>query len=198
MFVTRTQETLDYNAARILAEVDRDEAITQRQLSSRLGIALGVTNSYVRRLARKGYLKVTTLPRNRLKYFVTPSGLALKARLTYEYLTGSLHFYQEARRRASEVLSRLETQGARRVAFLGHGDLAEIAYLTLQTTRLEFAGLFDDARAGTDFFGRPVRPEFEIPSSGADRLLYTHQDWATDRPYRGNLPVVNLFGEDPR
>lgn len=195
MFVVRTQGSLDYNAARILDEVRRDEGVTQRELSSRLGIALGVTNSYVRRLARKGYLKVTTLPRNRLKYFVTPSGLALKARLTYEYLSGSLHFYQEARRRAAEVLSRLERKGARRIAFLGHGDLAEIAYLSLQETRLEFAGLFDDARPGAVFFGRPVRPESGIPASGADHLLYTHQDWETDRPYEGSLPVVNLFGE---
>lgn len=195
--MARTQEPLDYNAARILDEVRRDEAVTQRELSSRLGIALGVINSYVRRLARKGHLKVTTLPRNRLKYFVTPSGLALKARLTYEYLSGSLHFYQEARRRASEVLSRLERDGVRRVAFLGHGDLAEIAYLSLQATRLEFTGLYDDARAGTPFFGHVVRPESALSASGAEQVLYTHQDWATDRPYRGNLPVVNLFGEAP-
>ncbi len=196
MFVKRTQE-LDHHAARILEEIGRDEAITQRKLSERVGIALGVTNSYVGRLVRKGYLKARTLPRNRLKYFVTPSGLALKARLTYEYVTGSLRFYQEARTRLQSALARLEKDGVKRVAFLGAGDLAEIAYLTLQETRLEFAGIYDDAKAGEAFFGRKVQPEADLTASGAERLLYTRQDWITDRPYRGPLPVVNLFGEVP-
>mgnify|MGYP001612673305 CR=1 FL=1 len=105
-FVKRTHE-LDHHAARILEEIALDEAITQRKLSERVGIALAVTNSYVGRLVRKGYLKARTLPRNRLKYFVTPSGLALKARLTYEYVTGSLRFYQEARTRLKTVLARI-------------------------------------------------------------------------------------------
>ena len=195
MFVKRTQE-LDHHAARILEEIGRDEAITQRKLSERVGIALGVTNSYVRRLVRKGHLKATTLPRNRLKYFVTPSGLTLKARLTYEYVTGSLHFYQEARVRLRRALGVLEREGVTRVAFLGGGDLAEIAYLTLQESALEFAGIFDDARAGEAFFGRKVQPERDLTASGAERLLYTRQNWVTDRPYRGPLPVVNLFGEE--
>ena len=185
----------DRHAARILEEITRDEAITQRKLSERVGIALGVTNSYVRRLVRKGHLKASTLPRNRLKYFVTPSGLALKARLTYEYVAGSLRFYQEARTRLKEALERLEREGVTRIAFLGAGDLAEIAYLTLQESRLEFRGLFDDARAGEAFFGRKVLPEAELAGSGAERLLYTRQNWVTDRPYGGDLPVVNLFGD---
>ena len=196
MFVKRTQE-LDHHAARILEEIDRDESITQRKLSERVGIALAVTNSYIGRLLRKGHLKARTLPRNRLKYFVTPSGLALKARLTYEYVTGSLRFYQEARTRLKQVLARLEGEGVRRVAFLGAGDLAEIAYLTIQESSLEFSGIFDDSKAGEAFFGRKVQPETELTASGAERLLYTRQNWGTDRPYEGKLPVVNLFGNEP-
>lgn len=188
-----TSPPFNHHAARILEEITRDEAITQRKLSQRVGIALGVTNSYVRRLVRKGHLKASTLPRNRLKYFVTPSGLALKARLTYEYVTGSLHFYQEARTRLKEALATLEREGAKRIAFLGTGDLAEIAYLTLQEGGLEFAGIFDDARAGETFFNRKVQPEADLKASGAERLLYTRQNWTTDRPYEGSLPIVSLF-----
>ena len=184
----------DYKSARILDEIDRDEGITQRKLAQRVGIALGVTNSYIRRLVRKGHLKATTLPRHRLKYFVTPSGLALKARLTYEYLAGSMHFYQEARGRAREALAALERQGVRKVAFLGHGDLAEIVYLSLQETPIAFAGIFDDAAEGSPFFQTKVRPEIEIPGSGAERLLYTKPNWTSDVPYQGPLPVIQLYG----
>ena len=194
MFVTRTQDSLDYNAARILEEVRRDEAITQRELSNRLGIALGVINSYIRRLARKGHLKVTTLPRNRLKYFVTPSGLALKARLTYEYAVGSLHFYRDARIRARILLRALETDGVRHVGFLGYGDLTEIVFTSLQETRLLCVGVFDDGMVGRPFFRLRVRSESEIFSAGAERLIYTKPNWTTDPPYLGPLPVVQFYG----
>ena len=39
------------------------ESLSQRELSQELGIALGLVNSYLKRLIRKGYIKVTTLPR---------------------------------------------------------------------------------------------------------------------------------------
>lgn len=185
----------DYKTARILDEIHRDDGITQRELARRVGIALGVTNSYIRRLIRKGHLKASTLPRHRLKYFVTPSGLTLKARLTYEYLSGSLRFYQEARARARATLLELERQGARRVGFLGYGDLAEIAYLSLQEGSLSFAGIYDDRRAGVLFFGHHVLPESALKETKADRLLYTRQNWASDPAYAGDLPVANLFSE---
>ncbi len=194
VFVMRTQDPADYKTARILDEIQRDEGITQREVADRVGIALGVTNSYIRRLIRKGHLKARTLPRNRLKYFVTPSCLALKARLTYEYVVGSLHFYRDARSRARDCLSRLEAEGIRRIGFLGYGDLAEIVYTSLQETRLELVGVFDDGAVNRAFFESRVRPESEIPTAGPERLIYTKPNWTTDHPYVGDLPVVQLYG----
>ena len=67
----------------ILNEIEGGAEVTQRGLAGKLGIALGLTNLYLKRLARKGYIKVTTIPRNRVKYLVTPKGFAEKTRLTY-------------------------------------------------------------------------------------------------------------------
>ena len=66
----------------LLSEVERYAGVTQRSLSSKLGVALGLTNLYIKRLARKGYIKITTIPRNRIQYLLTPQGLAENAELT--------------------------------------------------------------------------------------------------------------------
>ena len=67
----------------LLSELDRDGGATQRILATKLGVALGLTNLYLKRLARKGYIKITTIPRNRIRYLLTPQGVTEKSRLTY-------------------------------------------------------------------------------------------------------------------
>ena len=65
---------------RILTEISEDQSVTQRGLSETLGIALGLTNLYLKRLVRKGYIKVTTIPSRRMKYLLTPRGIAESGR----------------------------------------------------------------------------------------------------------------------
>ncbi|MBW2638336.1 MAG: winged helix-turn-helix transcriptional regulator [Deltaproteobacteria bacterium] len=69
----------------ILHEVSTSEHVSQRYLSKKLGMTSGLVNLYIKRLARKGYIKITGMNRRRLKYFLTPSGIAQKTRLTYEF-----------------------------------------------------------------------------------------------------------------
>jgi DNA-binding MarR family transcriptional regulator len=88
----------------LLSEVEKSSGITQRALAERLGVALGLTNLYLKRLARKGYIKVTTIPRNRIKYLLTPRGVAEKSRLTYEYMQYSLSYYRGMRIRLKDAL----------------------------------------------------------------------------------------------
>jgi len=86
-------EKEDLNILRLMREIDRDGNSSQRELSRRLNISLGLVNTFLKRLVKKGYFKVKTMPRNRVKYFLTPAGLARKSRLTLEFLQYSLHFY---------------------------------------------------------------------------------------------------------
>jgi DNA-binding MarR family transcriptional regulator len=130
--------------------------VSQRILARRLGIALGLTNLYVKRLARKGHIKVTTIPPNRIRYYVTPRGFAEKTRLTYQYLRYSLHLYREAREALREALAPLAENGARRIALYGTGEAAELAYLTLQELDLRPAAILDEVPGGR-FLGHPVR-----------------------------------------
>ena len=81
----------------ILTEIAEGRPITQRAIADKMGVALGLVNLYLKRLVRKGYIKVSTIPSNRIKYLLTPKGVAEKARLTYEYMGYSLQLYRKTR-----------------------------------------------------------------------------------------------------
>ena len=149
----------------------KGEDLSQRELSQRLGIALGLVNSYLKRLIRKGYIKVTTLPRNRLKYILTPRGIAEKSRLTYEYTSYSYRLYRATRQRCRELMSRLAEEGAREVVLYGSGDVVEIAYLSLQESGLKLMAVMDGQGRGEKFFDFPVLGLEELRRMRYHRLI---------------------------
>jgi len=187
----------DARTVKILEAIEKDASVTQRALSRQCNTALGTINSFLKRLIRKGFVKATTLPRNRLKYFLTPSGLSLKSKLTYEYIRNSLSFYQQARTRTRQVIKALVEEGRTRIAFYGRGDLAEIVYITLQEHHLPLVAIFDSDCEGEDFFGQKVLPESEVLSVPHDALLFTRPNWPGDPAYRGDLPIVHIFEHLP-
>lgn len=140
----------------ILNEIDGGTEVTQRGLAGKLGIALGLTNLYLKRLARKGYIKVTTIPRHRVKYLLTPKGIAEKTRLTYEFMQYSLILYRHSRSFLREQFAALAEAGKKRVVFVGVGEAAELADLTLRELGLDLVAVADDRAAGTRFLGRDV------------------------------------------
>ena len=140
----------------LLEAVEEDSRVTQRSLATKLGIALGLTNIYLKRMVRKGYIKCVNIQSNRLSYLITPRGIAEKARLTYEFIDYSLHLYGEVRQHLREMLRDCAASG-RSVAIYGRGEAAEIAYLSLKEVGLEPVAIFDD-EGGHRFLGMPVRP----------------------------------------
>lgn len=115
---------------RLLEEIAREPDTTQADLAARLGVAVGSVNWYLTRLIKKGYVEVTRLRRQRLRYLITPQGMTQKARLTYEYMQASLHVYRQARQEAQRLLEAVQAAGYGSVRILGETDLAEICYLT--------------------------------------------------------------------
>lgn len=130
--------------------------VTQRSLASDLGIALGLTNLLLRRLVKKGWVRVTHLSPRRIRYLITPAGVAAKARLSREYFLYSFEFYRESRARVRERLALAsrdlavpgESAG---VVFFGMGEVAEVAYVCLQETALQLVGVVDLVKTGRFF-----------------------------------------------
>lgn len=138
----------------LLEALEQESTITQRTLATRLGIALGLTNLYLKRLIRKGYVKCVSVSPNRLVYSLTPKGMARKARLTYEFMKYSLDFYRDARQHLRRSLA--EFVGShKRVAIFGTGDAAELVFLLLRDMGLEPVAVFEP-EAGDRFLGFSV------------------------------------------
>ena len=133
---------------RILEEISENQSLTQRKLSQKLGMALGLTNLYLKRLVKKGYIMVDTMPRNRIIYNLTPKGIAEKSTLTYEYMKYSFNFYKDLRSNFKKVFIAIEKEKASRIVFYGAGEIAEIAYLSLQETTLDLVEIVDDFKVG--------------------------------------------------
>jgi hypothetical protein len=156
----------DQLTGRLLEEIERQEGLTQRQLSSELHIALGLTNLLVKRVIGKGWVKVVNVKRNRLSYLITPAGIAEKTRITRDYFHNTIRLYTETRER---VRGRLEELSAtwpaaagsaepKRVVFYGAGEVAEIAFICLQGMDLHLVGVVDDRPKKPQFLGMPIHP----------------------------------------
>jgi len=186
-------EKEDLHILRLMGEVERDGSRSQRELSQRLNISLGLVNSFMKRLISKGYFKVKSLPRNRLRYLLTPEGLARKSRLTVEYLKYSVHFYREVKDLLLEKYDVLEEQEVRSILFFGAGEVAELAYLYLQQTDIQLGGVVDDQGNGQSFFGLPVEHLQRLKVRDWDRILVTRLE-DTERDIR--VLIENGVGRD--
>ena len=163
----------------VLTAIEENHAVTQRSIASGLGIALGLTNAYLKRCIKKGYVKVTQIPRNRYAYYVTPTGFAEKSRLTAFYLSQSFRFFREARGQCEEAFETCVARDWNRVVLVGVGDLGEIAYYCGRERPIELLGFLDPDHAEDSFLGpgrdarprrswrRPTRPS--LPTCGPRR-----------------------------
>lgn len=147
-----------HRSLQILTELSGNDSLTQRDLSSRLGIALGLVNSYIKNLLAKGHITVKSIPPRRYAYYLTPKGFTEKTRLTYDLLHDYTRIYREARSNLKLLFAELRSDGVKKVVFAGADEVAEIAFLTLQETDLELSGVVDGERAGKKFFGRRILP----------------------------------------
>lgn len=151
------EKSLDsYRSFQLLSEIAGEEPLSQRELSRRLGIAVGLVNSYLKNLVAKGYVRVKNFPRNRYAYLLTPTGLAEKSRLAYQHLSYFTNLYTVARQDYLTLFQSLKSEGVTQVVFCGVDEVAEIAYLSLQEVGLELVAVLDEDAAGERFFGMPV------------------------------------------
>jgi DNA-binding MarR family transcriptional regulator len=162
-----------YKAFLLLSEIEKEESLSQRDLAGRLGIALGLVNSYLKNLVAKGYVRVTTFPRNRYAYLLTPQGLAEKSRLAYQHLSYFTSLYTSTRQDYLDLFRKLIAQGVREVTFCGVDEVAEIAYLSLCEAGLSLSTIMDDERTGEIFFGREILSLSEGVRSGSSSIVLT-------------------------
>jgi DNA-binding MarR family transcriptional regulator len=173
----------DIHTLRLMGEIERDDSPSQRELSHRLDLSLGLVNTFLKRLVNKGYFKVKTMPRKRIKYFLTAEGLARKSRLTVEYLQYSVNFYREVKNLLVTKFKQMEKNRINSILFFGAGEVAELAYLYLQFTDIQLVGIVDDGQNGDDFFELRIEGVGRLERKDWDTVLVTRLD-DTERDIR--------------
>ena len=144
----------------VLNAVHDDSNITQRSMAGELGIALGLTNSYLKRCVKKGLIKVQQAPANRYAYYLTPQGFSEKSRLAREYLTQGFQFFRIAREQCSGIFRVCNEQGKKKIVLHGLTDLAEIAVLCASDHDVDLIGIIDPSSKLDKYNNIPVHPDF--------------------------------------
>jgi DNA-binding MarR family transcriptional regulator len=160
---------------RFLEELERNPIVSQRELSHKFGIALGVTNACLRRMARKGLIRIRDLNPRRIGYYLTPKGMLEKTRLTIHLISFRVQHYSELKKVIADRLLKMQHQGLQRIVFYGVTDEMEVAYITLQGVNLKLVGIVDDDEKVTSriIFGYEIEPVSRVQELKPDCILIT-------------------------
>jgi DNA-binding MarR family transcriptional regulator len=159
----------------LLQELEKNPIVSQRDLSHKFGIALGVTNACLKRMARRGWIRIMNLDHRRIGYYLTPKGLAEKTKLTLHLISWTVQHYSTLKDIIGERLLEMQNKGVERIVFYGVSDEMEIAYVTLQGSSLKLVGIVEDEKRinKREVFGFELKGINQIETLKPDAVLIT-------------------------
>jgi DNA-binding MarR family transcriptional regulator len=160
---------------RLLEELEKNPVISQRDLSHKFGIALGVTNACLKRMARKGLIRIRGFNHRKIGYYLTPKGFSEKANLTLHMISCTVQHYSELKKIISKRLLEMQQDGLQRIVFYGVSDEMEVAYVTLQGVNLKLVGIVEDDEKVVPgiIFGFEIEPVSRVRELKPDCILIT-------------------------
>tara|TARA_B100000686_G_scaffold156930_1_gene164651 strand:- start:433 stop:1059 length:627 start_codon:yes stop_codon:yes gene_type:complete len=173
---TNKIEDVSYKELRLLEEIEQDPELSQRQLSRRMGVALGVGNLLLKNLAKKGYIKVTHLSWKRWIYVITPKGMTRKVNLTLSYIESFLGHYRRVKKILKENFNSLTLNKESKVAIVGTGELAELAYLALLDIGVDEINMFGNENDKHIFLGMNVVSIQDIEVNDYSKIVVASDD----------------------
>jgi DNA-binding MarR family transcriptional regulator len=159
----------------LLQELEKNPIVSQRELSNKFGIALGVTNACLKRMVRRGWIRITNLDHHRIGYNLTPKGFTEKAKLTLHLISWTVQHYSTLKDIIGERLLEMQNKGVERIVFYGVSDEMEIAYVTLQGLNLKLVGIVEDEEKMNrkEVFGFELKGLNQIEILKPDAVLIT-------------------------
>jgi DNA-binding MarR family transcriptional regulator len=187
----------NYRELKLLSEIENDPEATQRQLSKRVGIALGLTNVLIHNLAQKGYLRATKADWKRRLYALTPDGFTHKLRLTLAYIHRIMDHYQAVRQTLRDELANLALNKESRVAVFGTTEIAELVYLGLREIGIEDIDFYEATEPdGRRFLGMPIHGLQSLQVENYDRIVVANlsDSWTDSQKLRAQgVPEEKMF-----
>ena len=179
---------------RLLEELERNPIVSQRELSHKFGIALGVTNACLKRMARNGLIRIRDLNPRKIGYYLTPKGFVEKTRLTIHLISFRVQHYSELKKVIANRLLEMQHDGKQRIVFYGVSDEMEVAYITLQGVNLKLVGIVEDDEKIIPriIFGYEIEPVSRIQELKPDGILIT--SLTENEPKRDRLK--RIFGQN--
>ena len=156
----------------LLTEVQQQPEATQRQLSVKLGIALGMTNLLLQNLVGKGYIRISNAGWRKFIYALTPNGVSRKINLTLGFVHRFLEHYSNVRQTLRDELAHESLNAESCVAIYGNGEFAELVYLGLKELGIEEIEIFlSDVERGGKFLGMPIQDISDLRPDQYDRVV---------------------------
>ena len=93
-----------------LLELKENPNLSQRSLAHKLDISLGLTNSILKNLISRGWIKAKKDTGRKLLYLITPQGIANVSRLMYTRFQETLHYYHYTKDLLTAYLIKLYQQ----------------------------------------------------------------------------------------
>lgn len=166
----------DVKTLQILEAIADNDGVSQRNLAQKLNVSLGLVNSFVKHLTAKGYFRAKALPKDRVRYILTPEGAAEKTRLAYDYIKYSFDLYKKSYGIIHEMLHGLANEDVETVALYGVGVISDMIFQEVSKLGIKIAAVIDDANRGKLFHGKTAIGLDEIKNVNFDRIIVTACD----------------------
>jgi DNA-binding Lrp family transcriptional regulator len=188
------KELTDYN---ILKTIESDSTVSQRGLSSQMEINVASVNFALKRLIKKGFIKMVGVNPRRIRYHITPEGIRKKTQLAYRFFSRNFHFYKEIRNDIESRIAKAANGMETGIAIYGVGELSEIAYMVVSLMKWRFIGFFLDGSKITneEIFGHQVQKLESLKEVQPCLLLLTNEspvDMKCDNSIE-NVYTLNLL-----
>jgi DNA-binding MarR family transcriptional regulator len=147
---------LDIRELEIFEKLENNGHLTQRDLSKEVGIALGLVNHLLKKMVKKGWIKIKNIDAKKIRYLITPEGAREKSSLLYKRVESTIHFYLEAKRVIKDKVIHLKNEGVKDVSIYGINHISEVLFIVLKELGLELVCVVDDNKKGEEWFGYSI------------------------------------------
>ncbi len=167
---------LDIRELEILERLEGNCHLTQRDLSREVGIALGLVNHLLKKMVKKGWVKIKNIDSKKIRYLITPEGAKEKTSLLYKRVESTIHFYLEAKRVIKEKVVHLKNEGIEDVSIYGINHISEVLFIVLKELDLELNYVVDEEKEGKEWFGYKVIGMDQFVKSNTSVLILASFD----------------------
>ncbi len=132
-----------YKELLVLDLIEKNQNITQRQMSDVLNSSVAMTNNYLNEFEKEGLLERKYHSTKDVEYLITKKGRERRKYLQIIYLDESQKMYDNAKQELIRFIQDIKEKGFNKILLYGAGEVAEI-FLHAIKNEIEVVAIIDD------------------------------------------------------